>query len=117
MEFNIVAIILATVVQFIIGALWYSVLFGKLWGRIHGFDTLTKEAQKKLQKEATPFYVVQLIMTVITTVVLYIFIVFLPHDWNIYALAGFFWLGFVLPTQVSAVMFGGTEKKWMVKKS
>jgi hypothetical protein len=116
MEFNIVAILTATVAQFIIGALWYSALFGKLWGRIHGFDKLSKEAQKNLQNESAPFYVVQFIMTIITTVVLYIFIVFLPHDWNVYALVAFFWVGFVLPTQVAAVIFGGTEKKWMIKK-
>jgi hypothetical protein len=116
MNFNIVAILLATVAQFIIGALWYSVLFGKVWGKIHGFDKLSKETQEKMQKGIAPFYVVQFIMTIVTTVVLYIFIVFLPHDWNVYALAGFFWLGFVLPTQVSAVIFGGTEQQWMIKK-
>ena len=31
-------------------------------------------------------------------------------------MAGFFWIGFIVPTQVSAVIFGGTEKKWIVKK-
>ena len=31
-------------------------------------------------------------------------------------MAGFFWLGFVVPAQVSAVIFGGTEPKWVVTK-
>ncbi len=116
MQFNFVPIILAGVVQFAIGAVWYSFLFGKLWGRIHGFDKLPKEVQQKMMKEMGPYYALQALMTLITTVVLYIFIVYLPHNWNIYALAIFFWIGFVVPTQVSAVIFGGTEKKWIVKK-
>lgn len=116
MQFNYLAIILATLVQFAIGAVWYSALFGKLWGKIHGFDKLSKETQDKMMKEMGPYYGLQLLVTIITTVVLYIFIVFLPSNWNVYALAGFFWLGFVLPAQVSAVIFGGTDKKWIAKK-
>ena len=30
--------------------------------------------------------------------------------------AFFLWLGFVVPTEVSAVIFGGTEGRWMVTK-
>ena len=36
--------------------------------------------------------------------------------WNAYGLAGFIWFGFVMPAQVSAVIFGGTEQKWVMKK-
>jgi hypothetical protein len=116
MQINFVAILIATVVQFIIGAVWYSALFGKLWGKIHGFDKLPKATQQKMMKAMGPFYVLQFVVTLVTTFVLEIFIVYLPHDWNVYGLAGFFWVGFVVPTQVSAVIFGGTESKWIVKK-
>lgn len=116
MQINFLGIIIATVVQFIIGAVWYSALFGKLWGKIHGFDKLSKEVQDKMVKEMGPFYALQVLMTLITSFVLAIFINYLPSSWNVYALAGFFWLGFVLPTQVSAVIFGGTESKWIAKK-
>lgn len=115
MQFNFLAVILATVVQFIVGAIWYSVLFGKLWGRIHGFDKLPKEVQQKMMKEMGPYYIVQFIVTLITSIVLEIFITYLP-EWNAYAMACFFWIGFVVPALVSAVIFGGTEKKWIVKK-
>ena len=116
MQPNYLAILLATIAQFIIGAIWYSALFGKLWGKIHGFDKLPKETQEKMKKSMGPFYGLQLLMTVVTTVVLSVFITYLPLSWNAYMLAGFFWLGFVVPTQVSAVIFGGTEKKWIFKK-
>ena len=115
MQLNYVAIIVATVVQFALGAVWYSFLFGKLWGRIHGFDKLPKETQQKMQKQMGPFYGLQALVTLITSIVLAIFLTYMP-TWNPYAMAGFFWLGFTVPAQVSAVIFGGTEPKWMLKK-
>lgn len=115
MELNIVGIIAATVAQFIFGFIWYGPVFGKIWGQIHGFDKLSKEVQQKLMKEMGPFYILQVVVTVVTTVVLSVMLSSLP-SWNPYILAGLLWLGFVLPTQVSAVVFGGTEKKWMFPK-
>ncbi len=115
MELNYLAIALAVAAQFGIGFVWYGPLFGKLWGQIHGFDKLSKETQQKMMKEMGPFYGLQLLVTVVTTVVLAIFINNLP-GWNPYGMAFFFWLGFVFPTQVSAVIFGGTPKEWMFKK-
>jgi len=116
MELNYLAVLLATVLQFVCGAVWYSVFFGKLWGQIHGFDKLSKETQQKMMSKMGPFYGIQFLVTLVTSFVLAIFITYLPQDWNVYGLAGFFWLGFVVPAQVSGVIFGGTESKWMVKK-
>src|SRR5258708_6687674 len=115
MELNYFGIIIATIAQFICGAIWYSVFFGKLWGQMHGFEKLSKETQDKMKKEMGPAYGVQFLVTLLSTFVLSIFITNLP-GWNPYGMAGFFWLGFVLPTQTSAVLFGGTENKWVVKK-
>lgn len=116
MAINYVAILIAAVLQFIFGAVWYSVFFGKLWGKIHGFDKLSKETQQKMMKEMGPFYGIQFLLTLVTTFVLALFMAVLPQDWNPYGIAGFFWLGFVVPTQASAAIFGGTEGKWLVPK-
>jgi hypothetical protein len=115
MTLNYLAILIASVAQFVIGFIWYAPLFGKLWGRIHGFDQLPKEVQMQMMKGMAPFYGLQFFVTIVTTVVLAIFIAYQP-EWNAYAMAGFFWLGFVVPTQVSSVIFGGTEGKWIAKK-
>lgn len=115
MEFNYLGIIIATIAQFICGAIWYSVFFGKLWGQMHGFDKLSKETQDKMMKGMGLIYGVQFLVTLISTVVLSIFITNLP-GWNPYGMAALFWLGFILPAQVSDVLFGGTESKWVVKK-
>lgn len=115
MQLNYITIAIATVLQFIIGAVWYGPIFGKLWGLIHGFDKLSKEVQMKMMKEMGPFYLLQFFVTLVTTFVLAIFISNLP-EWNAYGMAGFFWIGFVVPTQVSAVIFGGTPGKYIWTK-
>ncbi|MFZ2152749.1 MAG: DUF1761 domain-containing protein [Microgenomates group bacterium] len=115
MNINFVTVLWAAILQFIFGAVWYSAFFGKLWGRIHGFDKLTKEVQMKMMKSMGPIYVVQFLITVVTTFVLAIFMAYQP-EWNAYAMAGFIWIGFIVPTQISGVLFGGTEPKWIVKK-
>jgi Protein of unknown function (DUF1761) len=116
MNLNYIAILVAAVLQFICGAIWYSAFFGNLWGKMHGFDKHSKETQQEMMKGMGPLYGVQFFVTIITTSVLALFIAALPQDWNAFGMAGFFWLGFVVPTQVSSVIFGGTESKWIVKK-
>jgi hypothetical protein len=115
MNINWGAIIAATVLQFIWGAVWYTALFGKMWGKIHGFDKLSKDVQEKMMKGMGPIYGIQFGITLLTTIVLAIFVAYQP-SWNAYAMAGFFWIGFVVPTQTSSVLFGGTEPRWMWKK-
>jgi hypothetical protein len=113
---NWLAVLVATAVQFIIGAVWYMPLFGKLWGDIHGFDQHSPEAQAAMKKGMPPLLITQFVMTLITTVVFALLLNGIESDWNIYGLAGFFWLGFVLPTQVAGVLFGGTKPGWILKK-
>ena len=116
MTLDYVAILVASVAQFIIGAVWYMPIFGNIWGKIHGMDQVSPDERKVMQSKMMPLMVAQFIVTVVTTVVLAIFITNLPQSWNVYALAGFFWIGFVVPTQVSAVLFGGTKPEWVITK-
>lgn len=115
MEISILGIILATIAQFAVGAVWYSLLFGKIWGRIHGFDKLPKEVQKEMVSKMGPWYGVQFVVTVLTSVVLAYLIAWLPNK-SPYLIAILVWIGFIVPTQVSDVIFGGTESKWIAKK-
>jgi len=116
MNINIWGVILATLAQFAVGSLWYSVLFGKLWGQMHGFDKLSKEKQKEMASKMGPFYGLQLVLTAITVVALAKMLIVLP-DYSPYMLGLVVWVGFIVPTQISAVVFGGTEPKWMFTKS
>lgn len=117
MAVNYFAILIASVLQFLVGFVWYTPLFGKLWGKMHGFDLVPKEQQDKMMKSMGPLLAVQFMSTVVTTVVLALFIGGLQSlSWNPYGIAFFMWLGFVVPTQIAAVIFGGTKPEWVVKK-
>lgn len=109
------AVIVAAVAQFIVGAIWYMPLFGKLWGKIHGFDRKDKKTQVEMQRQMMPLLGIQLVMASATAYILALLIDVLPNE-NPYNLAVWMWFGFALPTQVSAVIFGGTASKWIVKK-
>lgn len=116
MELNYTAILVATVAQFIFGAIWYTPVFGKIWGKIHGFDQVPPEKQKEMMKDMWRPLLAQFIFTLVTTFVFALLLNGFPTSWNVYGLAFFFWLGFVLPTQVAAVMFGGTKPGWVLTK-
>ncbi|QQS18647.1 DUF1761 domain-containing protein [Candidatus Saccharibacteria bacterium] len=45
------AVLVAAVAQFAVGAIWYMPLFGKLWGKIHGFDALDKKRSLKCKNK------------------------------------------------------------------
>lgn len=114
-EVNLLAVLIATVAQFAVGAIWYTLLFGKLWGEIHGFHKLPKETQDKMKKEITPYYAVQFVVTLLASVVLAILIASLPQA-SPYVIAFLVWFGFTVPAQTSSIIFGNDDKKWLVKK-
>ena len=116
MQLDYLAIGIATVLQFIFGAIWYMPIFGELWGKIHGFDQKSPEVQEAMKKGMAPLLVTQLIITLVTTVVFAILASGLPASWNLFGLAGFFWLGFIVPTQIAGVIFGCTQPGWVMKK-
>lgn len=112
---NLLAVLAATVGQFAVGAVWYMPLFGKLWGKMHDFDKISKAKQDEMRAKMGPYYGVQFLATVLTAYVLSKMMEMLPN-YSGYSLAVVLWLGFVVPTQVAGVIFGGTDEKWMVKK-
>lgn len=116
MNINYIAILVATVVQFIIGAIWYGPIFGKIWGRMHRFEDHSPEVQAQMMKGMWKLLVVQFLVTIVTSFVFVLLLNGMPSDWNRYGLAAFYWLGFVVPSQVSAVLFGGTPPQWVIKK-
>ncbi len=116
MNINYIAVLVAAVAQFIFGAIWYMPIFGKMWGKIHGFDKVSPEEQKVMTKKMAPLLVMQFIFTVVTTIVFAALINQFSTEWSIYCFAVLFWLGFIVPTQVSAVIFGGTNPNWFIQK-
>jgi hypothetical protein len=115
MGVSIVAVAIATVAMFAVGAVWYMGLFAKQWGEMFGFDKLSKAKQKEMQKEMGPYMGVQAVVTFLSALVLAKLIAMLP-GYSVYTVAFLVWAGFVFPTQVSAVIFGGVESKWIPRR-
>ncbi len=120
MDQNYTLILLATVAQFILGAMWYSpLMFGKWWMEIMESTHLSKEELQKIQKAMAPFYGLQFLLTVLSTFVLSLFIHYLQManvGFYAYGIAGWVWLGFIVPSQVAGVVWANTKQKYWVKQ-
>lgn len=120
MDIYYILILAAAVAQFILGALWYSpLLFGKWWMQIMEMDKVPPADMQKMQKAMMPFYGVQLLLTILFTFVLGMFIRYLQManvGFHAYGVAGWIWLGFIVPTQVAGVIWANTKKKFWAKQ-
>lgn len=113
---NYLLIFVATIVQFIAGALWYSpILFGKVWMNIMECTNLPPEELKRMQKEMAPFYGLQLLLTFFTTFSLVTLMLYVSA-FSIYHVAFWIWIGFVAPAQVGSVIWANTKKQYWLKQ-
>lgn len=102
---NIWSILVASIVSFGIGALWYSpILFGKEW------MSLSKISQSDIEntqnKGMFKYYFGQFIMTVLTFIVLGFAISNLDANGRDGAMIGLLaWLGFALPMGISSLLW------------
>jgi uncharacterized membrane protein len=108
-------VLLATFIAFMVAGIWYTPIFGKFWGKIHGMPEKPTEAQKKqMQKEMLPLMIAQFLLTFL------MFSVFCKlkalSGIDTYKLAVMCWLGFLVPADVSSILFGGTKKEYRVAK-
>lgn len=116
MEVNYTLIAVATIVQFVLGGLWYSpLMFGKIWMEIMECTNIPPEELKKMQKEMMPFYGLQLLLTLVTTIS---FANLVPYidSFSIYHIAFWIWIGFIVPTQIASVVWANTERKFWLKQ-
>ncbi len=115
-QVNYSLILLATLAQFILGALWYSpLMFGKWWMEIMECNKMSKAEMQKMQKEMMPFYGLQFLLTLFTTVS---FANLLPYisGFSIYHVAFWIWIGFIAPVQIASVVWANTKKKYWLKQ-
>ena len=113
---NYVAVLVAAVASMIIGGLWYSVLFGKVWMNLSGMDEKKVAAAKKKGMAAS--YVAAYVGSAVMAYVLAHFAKYAgaatPLDG---AMAGFWaWLGFVVPVISGTVLWEGKPMKLFILK-
>jgi hypothetical protein len=110
MKINIAAVLVAVVVNFVLGFIWYTPLFGKIWGKEMGYDPDMK-ADKGVMFKGMAFMIIGN----------FLFAWVLAHNiaaWqfvpgikemgplsNALTSAIFTWLGFYLPGQLGATVW------------
>lgn len=111
---NYIVVLLAAIVSMVIGFLWYSpMLFAKPWMKEMG---LTDKSMKEGQKKMGPLYALSLVGSFVMAYVLYHIATmgayFFGHSGIDIGLQSAFWswLGFIMPVQMTEVIFGG--KSW-----
>jgi hypothetical protein len=99
---NYWAIVGGAVFLLAVGMVWYGPLFSRQWMKIVGAESMSKEDMAQAQKEMMPMYVIQFILSLVTSYVLYFFV----KGWAAVSgvEAGFWvWLGFAMPVAAGAM--------------
>ena len=116
MELNWIAILIITVASFFVGAAWHGPLFGKLWMKIHhGDKKFTDEEIKKAMDGMWRIMLMEFIATLLMVMTLDFLMRIIP-DFSGMHIAFMIWIGFVLPTMGSTIIWGNDSKKWMFAK-
>lgn len=101
------SIIVGSIVMFAVGAIWFTVLFGKLWSRLMDF---TPEASEKAKKDGMAGkMVIMFVLNLISVSVLYYFLpqlLVLTLGQFIFSVL-IIWLGFTLPSLVNTYLWEG----------
>jgi Protein of unknown function (DUF1761) len=104
-------IIAASLIQFIIGALWYGGLFQKNWSYIMEFDKKTVEEQKALEASMTPYYGVQLLVVILTTSAFAYLYPLIKDRIELMPLCLLLLIGFQIQPIIEGVIWGNTRQK------
>lgn len=113
-EVNYIGILVAGIASMAIGFLWYGpYVLGKPWMKERG---LTTESLKKAQKEMGKLYGLSFVASLVTAYVLNHVMVLAENFFHYSTVstgltsAFWMWLGFIMPVQLTATIFG--NKNW-----
>ncbi len=116
MSINFLAIILASIISFGLGSVWFSKLFGKAWVKIHHADKKSPEEIKMSMKGMWKFFLAEFILTFVINFFLYLVVIQSTSLKFAFTTVILVWVGFILTTTTSSVLWGNDDKKYMVKK-
>lgn len=110
MEINYIAVIVASILAMVVGAIWYGPLFGQKWMEVIGATDLDKQKREEMQKGATKLYFIQFLLTVFQVLVL----THLINDTD--TVSGFeralwIWAAFIIPTLAGTAMWNNDSFK------
>jgi len=102
--------VVAAIVAFVIGGLWYGPLFGKTWMKLSG---VTMKKTKEGKKKASKSMVIGFILTAVTAFALSCILAHTQAGTMAEALQVAFvlWLGFMMPVEAGSVIWEGKPFK------
>src|SRR3989338_9534456 len=103
-DINYAAVLVAAVVAYLIGFLWYSVLFGKAWMKLSNISE--KQIKKSKEKGMAKNYAIEFLSTLLMAYILAHFVDYTQGSTIMEGLqAGFWiWLGFVATIMLGSVL-------------
>jgi hypothetical protein len=118
MEINYVAISITTIICVVLGMGWFGPVFGKAWAEIIGMppaSEMTPEQNKAFRQKMIPVYILNVIVTLIMMVILYLNVKGLTPVPGV-TTAFLAWLGFVMPIEAGNALWSGKPKRhaWMM---
>lgn len=110
-EINYLAVLISAIAGFVIGALWYSFLFGKVWMKLSGMDK--KKIEKEKERGMAKSYILGFAALLVMAFVLAHFVDMAEAASVLEgAQAGFWaWLGFVATIMLNKVLWEGKPVK------
>lgn len=112
-DVNNLAVFLAAVGAMFVGFLWYGPILGKLWMKEKGYTKESLEKEKdKMGKSYAASFVVALIMAYVLAHVAELSFSFYGTSSLVAGVSSAFWmwLGFIMPVQATATIFGDKNK-------
>ena len=117
---NYFAVLAAAVASMVVGFLWYGPVFGKQWIALMGFTKEAMDAAK--QKGMAKAYILMTVGSLVMAYVLAHGLTFGNAYLNMYGVAAglqgafWYWLGFVAPVLLGAVLWEGKSwKLWFLQ--
>lgn len=113
-EVNYMAVLAAAVAAMAVGFVWYGPLFGKPWMKLKGY---TKESMEKAKKGMGMMYGISFVLGLLMAYILTHVMAMSMNMFHESALstgltsAFWMWLGFVMPVQATATIFGDKNVK------
>ncbi|MEK7613011.1 MAG: DUF1761 domain-containing protein [Patescibacteria group bacterium] len=105
---NYLAVLVAALAAFGVGALWYSFLFQKPWMELMGFDA---DSMRSMPLTGTQAMGIGFVTTLVMVYVLAIFVSVAPNVQGALMLAFWLWLGFTATVQIGSFLWEGKPIK------
>jgi hypothetical protein len=102
-----VSILLGAVVMFVVGAVWFTVLFGKLWSRLMNFgpEAMAKTKAGGMGGKMAMMFFLNLVSGLVLYCLLSQLLVFSYYEF--FTILLLVWFGFTLPSLINTYLWEG----------